>query len=572
MDYSPTFWRHCGLTLLLILTAGCKKEQTASSSEDAENANLLKDPPVLLTYIETIRHSKPLRAQSLATRAYSNPSLSFGQDWRWRFHMLYAAMLLDVVKPDEAEKLVNVPPPAAIPASEAVARIADLRGYLEQRNGALAKAEGLYQMAIADLNAIDDPCWRAELLVHQTSIANQQNQPAYLRELLSRTTPYTEKCGDKAWAVSALIWEAVADNDQMQYETALALLHKAVTLAGANGLSYLTNNALANIALVYSNLGDFESAVLTFNQIDDYFRSLAQPTERDLREWGGHIGHRARTYLALGRYKEAEADYLRAIELCDTDFQARYRAELASLYIAQGNLNSAQALNAKVDVTGHDPPTEALARLNLVKLARLNGHLSEAQAKLAEFEPKLRAVPETRNFLWQFQSEDALVEATLNRIPAARHRFEESLATAESARSSIKADQYRLTYFLPLLDIYRKYVDFLTAHNQPDQALHVAELGRARLLAEKLQKTPQKLTNVNFTSLARAKNAIITFLLGRPAKIVLMRLLTLSASQIFDLPAESVLQKLVERHNDTPFCTSVPWPRRRRGPPRFSTR
>jgi CHAT domain-containing protein len=150
--------------------------------------------------------------------------------------------------------------------------------------------------------------------------------------------------------------------------------------------------------------------------------------------------------------------------------------------------------------------------------------------------------------VWQAHIERAQTFAALGLLPKARHEFEAALNTSNAAREKIKTVDYALTYFSQLLGIYQSYVQFLAAHNQPNEALRVAESGHARLLAEKLNhsQSPASLFNPAYT--ARAKNAVILSYSVAPERSYGWAT-TASASRMFPLPSAANLAQRVGRHN-----------------------
>jgi CHAT domain-containing protein len=312
------------------------------------------------------------------------------------------------------------------------------------------------------------------------------------------------------------------------------------------------------MALCYYNLGDWDNALRTFDLTDDFYKSLPHPTGKELHDWGTHKGHRARTYLARRQYNEAARAYNQAIDIArqigDGPFLARWRAELTSLYIEMGDYRSAKSLNEQVvDDTNFetDFPAAAAAQLNTARLSRLQGELPKAQKDLADLQNEFERHPAQRDpkLVWQLHSERAQILADMKRVQKARREFEAALATADSARSAITADEYRLTFFLPLRNIYQSYVEFLAAQNQRVEALRVAESGHARLLAEKLNESVRPRSAYDFKHIARVKNAVILSYLTAPGGSY-MWVTTAAFTRMFRLPPEGTLRELIKRHNE----------------------
>jgi CHAT domain-containing protein len=80
-------------------------------------------------------------------------------------------------------------------------------------------------------------------------------------------------------------------------------------------------------------------------------------------------------------------------------------------------------------------------------------------------------------------------------------------------------------------------------------ALRIAELGHARLLAEKLHATKDQSAGPNFTGVARAKKAVILSYSTAPERSY-MWVTTSQESKMFPLPPEVELRDRIKRHNE----------------------
>jgi CHAT domain-containing protein len=553
----------CALGLLVGIVASCtdKREGNHSLSTTATESPL--EPAELLRFISRIRHSDAPLALKLAEKADKAPETAGAAHWRIR--LLLADLLLDQVGGSDKEvasavsKLLNSPIPPDVPSNEAAVRIASMKGYVAQRSSDWDTAESLYDEAHAGMSDVkDDPCWKAELLVqHQAQTLRHQNRWTIAANFLREATREIDACPDKYWAALVPNLEGNSYRDQSYYENAINSFQACLTIARSNKFPQLIPVSMANMALGYFDLGDYDAALRSFDETDAYYLSLSHLTKGQRSDWGVAKGHRARTYLALKKYDDAARLYREAIQIAaetDTsDYLTRWRAELTSLYIEKDDYKSAELLNQQVltENTLNDFPVAAAAQLNSARLARLEGDLPRAQNQLDALQRELEVhkMYSEPELLEQFHSERAQTLAGLNRAQQARHEFDAALRTADSARSSIKSDEYRLTYFLPSLNLYQNYVTFLADHYLPDDALRVAESGRARLLAEKLHETPTQRPKYDFTSIARAKNSIILSYSTAPIRSY-MWVTTAHSSQMFFLPSESELTELIKRHNE----------------------
>ncbi|WP_157984547.1 AfsR/SARP family transcriptional regulator [Lentzea terrae] len=131
---------------------------------------------------------------------------------------------------------------------------------------------------------------------------------------------------------------------QGKYADALAPLSRALEVASASGDQIEIASVAASLGFVHNELGDHEEAVIWAVRARDLFLELV-PDERDTavasnRDTLGSI------YRALGRYADAEANYLRSAELQAALSYRHYQADtlvrLADLKRELGELDAAR--------------------------------------------------------------------------------------------------------------------------------------------------------------------------------------------------------------------------------------
>ncbi len=219
------------------------------------------------------------------------------------------------------------------------------------------------------------------------------------------------------------------------------------------------------------------------------------------------------------------------------------------MYIETQEYDLARKLNDEVikvmDAT-KDPFGANRAYLNEARLSRLESHYEEAAQQLNALERQVK----DPKIIWQIHSERAQIYGATNHLAAAQKEFQAALSSAQAARNSLKADDYKLTDSTELRNIYQTYVSFLATHNQPKDALRFAELGHASLLAEKLRSAPVTNAAKDFTRIARAKNAVILSY-SISAKNSYLWVTTANSVQMFSLPIDSTekLERLINNHN-----------------------
>jgi CHAT domain-containing protein len=95
---------------------------------------------------------------------------------------------------------------------------------------------------------------------------------------------------------------------------------------------------------------------------------------------------------------------------------------------------------------------------------------------------------------WEAESRVARVYAEEGKYDAAEKEFRHSLATIEGVRSSVQAEDLRLSFLSSAISFYDDYIGFLISRHRAEDALQVAELSRSRTLAEGLGAAPKTLS------------------------------------------------------------------------------
>jgi CHAT domain-containing protein len=120
-------------------------------------------------------------------------------------------------------------------------------------------------------------------------------------------------------------------------------------------------------------------------------------------------------------------------------------------------------------------------------------------------------------------------------------------ATIESTRSKLRRDEWKLTFQSSIVPFYDDYVGLLMEKGETARALGVAESGRARVLAEKLDLAdkPQTVSAAALRNKARSLNAVLLSFWLAPKQSYLW-VVTPAAVRGFPLPPEKEIERLVE--------------------------
>ena len=236
-------------------------------------------------------------------------------------------------------------------------------------------------------------------------------------------------------------YEALGDYPQAQ-----VAYQQSLTLANAAGDNAGASSVLGNLGALYSTLGDAEGAIAT------YRASLALAQATDNQPLIGYVLHNlgAAYYVqndletALGYYQQSLA---LAQAIPDPQLEAQALGSLGLVYADQGDVEGAiAALRQSLAIA------RALENPQMIGLAQNNlGHTLFDAGRLTEAETELR----------------------------------QAIQSLESLRPGL-ADAYNVSLFDTHVLTYNLLQQILVAQGNTDEALEVAEQGRARAFAELL--------------------------------------------------------------------------------------
>jgi CHAT domain-containing protein/Tfp pilus assembly protein PilF len=342
---------------------------------------------------------------------------------------------------------------------------------------------------------------------------------------------------------------------QEHYDEAVDWYKASLQVSESNGEKDTSAITFGNMGWSYSSMGDFENALAYFEKAKE--ASSKSGLSSGEVEWTINIGN---LYYEQHDYVPAEAAYRHALALArKLGFElpaAECLDDLAQLELEKGDLPSARSFsNQAIELTRNSKDHFLVPYSSLVQ-----GRLEEAAKNYAAAERLLEGVIHDKNagssLQWEAEAHLAETYASEKKSELADRQFRLSVQTIEGARSSVKTEAFRLSFLSSAIHVYSDYIDFLVGEGRSADALQVAELSRARTLADGLGFS---LASLSFpirgfqpTATAKKLNAtILSYWLGTahsylwvitPAKISLIHL---PPSAEIDSLARSYHQALV---------------------------
>lgn len=356
---------------------------------------------------------------------------------------------------------------------------------------------------------------------------------------------------DRFLEAAALSGLGLLATRQGHYDESIDWNRRALQLSQSVGAGSSLERTLGNTGWSYLELGDFENALL-------YYTQAAETAERwglvtDQVVWLTSIAY---VQQALGDLPTAQNLLRRALDLArkqgDKSTVAQCLTQLTDVALTSGQISVAETYNAE---TSAMPPSQIEHRL-VIDALYYKGWIAESKRDYAGAERHLRNVISHPDVLTlqrlQAQARLAKVYAEERRNAEAEVEFRKCLYSIQSVRSSVKAEDLRMSFLSSGIDFYNDYVEFLVAEHRTDDALQVAELSRARTLAEGLgvaKNISFPLRNFAPQQIARRLHATLLFYWVADKHSYLW-VITPAKTTCFTLPATNEIDALVKSYRE----------------------
>jgi CHAT domain-containing protein/Tfp pilus assembly protein PilF len=413
-------------------------------------------------------------------------------DWHWRFIALKAEILLRQGLADDALALLRPELPSSLATSEVAV-------WRKLTQGAAAAYSLKYQ--------------ESETVLREASGLASRYQPQLLGQVALRMGTLADLRGDISAAMaayrealriarhqkdqfletSALGSLGLVATEQEHYDESLDWNRSALQLSLAAGARSSSARILGNMAWGYFELGDFDNALTFFKQAEEKSAEI------------GLVGDRIYWLIGVAVVHRRQFDYASAETVLDQALQlARSQSDKEILTTCLNNLSEVEAETGHLDLAEtYSNEVVALAVPGLdprlvFESVIVRGRIDESKhdyARAAEsFQRVINDLKAGSAQRWEAEARLARVYADEGEHGKAETEFRHSLATIEGVRSSVQAEDLRLSFLSSAIGFYDDYIGFLISRKRAEDALQVAELSRARTLAEGLGAAPKTLS------------------------------------------------------------------------------
>ncbi len=401
-------------------------------------------------------------------------------------------------------------------------------------------------------------------------------------------SPPETSCGD------VLRSRGVLSVQQGDVETARKFFEQSLFFARTYNDAFLEETALLNLGATSLRVGHFDEAI---DWSEDAYRAATKLGAEG--EAQAALGNEGWAYYNLGDSEKSLELSLeaakRATQAGDIVDELYWITNVGYVHASRGDLGSAkqsllEALNLAAQINGREGIYNADRALALVSVERGeldearkyadaaaaiaqkdNNHLDELYPLLvqgqvaarrggfAEAEKTFQQVehdPVCPIFLkWESQHWLARLYEDEKQPNEAVHEYQAALATFESARDTVRHEDFQLSFLTNAARIYDDYIHFLVSQGKSDEALRWADYSRARTLSEGLgllskgalkgeHAGPPPLRAQEISQ--RAKGTLLFYWLGE--KQSYLWAITPHKTSLFPLPPGAEIDALVQRY------------------------
>jgi len=486
-----------------------------------------------------------------ADKAYQQYSRTNNIEWAWRFRVLKAQTLLQRGALSESLQLLNEALPAALRFSDIAVRRRMVQGLAHDFSQQFDKAE-------EDLRD-------AEYLArsYQPNLLGDVEQSKGTLEIDQARYPEAEAAFQSALSiareqkqpfleVSALGALGNAAMAQEHFDAAIDRYKKALQLAQSVGMQSSVARALGSMGWSSFQLGDFEGALSLYQEGVDLSGRSGLVADRIY--WLTGV---AESQFALRNYAAAEEVLQQALRLARKQDDKRILVEclndLSVVAFGTGRVESALQYNQEamdIEHAGLDQSGIVDTKMLTARISTSHREFDQAGRLFREIIADSKSDQASR---WEAEAHLARMYEDENLPAKAEQEFTHSLQTVEKARSSIREEEFRLSFLSSSIAFYGDYIDFLISKGRPDDALRVAEQSRAQTLEEGLAGDKEAAAvanrNVRARELARRLKATLLFYwVGEKHSYVWV--ITPGKMTYVNLPPAAEIDRIVKSYRD----------------------
>ena len=529
------------VVLLLLMPLCC--DRSSSPQADFDHA------------YRALVHGELIQCQAKSKRGFSRFRDSSPR-WALRFRILEARALLEQGQFQDSLDLLS----GALPGSEeaefaiptaAIAAVARIR--LHDSSG----SQQALTPALDLCNVSEFPSC-GDLFQSAGVVAGERSDLSSAEKLYARSLLFARAHGDRFLESNSLLnlgydsiaeerFDEAADRSEMAYQSARTIDASVIALV-----------AQGNIGWAYYRLGDLEKALTLSLEAEAAAAQLGDVFDREnLLTNLGYI------YIDQRKFDLAAQSFQKALTLAEgikakEDIYNALRV-LARLALQTGDLDKASGYAEQALQIAHAAGIHADELYPMLVEGQIAAQRGDA-AKAARIFETVEHDPACPVFLkWEAQHSFAHLYEGQGQAAAADREYRTALSTFEAVRSTVRREDFQISFLTNGAHIYDDYIHFLVTQGKPEQALRWADYSRARTLSEGLgllsheHSSPKSKQNqldpppLDARTIAkRAGGTLLFYWLGE--KQSYLWAITPRTVQVFALPPSSEIEAAVQHY------------------------
>jgi CHAT domain-containing protein/tetratricopeptide (TPR) repeat protein len=487
--------------------------------------------------------------------AYQESDAAYNQlaghnpQWASRFRVLEAEILVWRGLSNDALHLLQPPLAPSLNAGDIGVRRELVLGLAQTSLQNFDEAEAHFTEADR-LAALYQPGLRGEILLARGNLSYARGnyrsaENDYLQSLLfargNRQTFLTLKSLGSLGAASM---------EEEHFDESIDWDEQALQVSRFLGARTATEKVVGNLGRNYYKMGDFDRALSLLTEAKN--ASLQLGANTDEMRWLMNIGeieHGQNSYLA------AERDFQQALILArglqNKTSIATCLSNLAVVELREGNYDAAGLHNDEALALEREDGDRPRLLQSLITDGYIAADKNEFAAAKLDFTQVIREKTLDRYLIRQAEVGLADVFVAAKQPADAEAHFKKAMATIEAARSSVRREDLRLSFLSGVAGFYGDYIDFLVSQRRTEEALQVAEVSRARTLAEGLGFSS---LSVNFPlenfrpqqTARRLSSTVFSYWLGLDHSYLWV--ITRERVELFTLPPAAEIDPLVQSY------------------------
>jgi CHAT domain-containing protein/tetratricopeptide (TPR) repeat protein len=417
---------------------------------------------------------------------------SENSEWHWRFTILKAELLWRQGSASQSLALLAAEPPDSLAATDLAIRrkLALITAYAFTQR--LSEADRLLT-EVEDLARKSHPELLGEIAIRRGTVRYLAGNIKQAEADFQKSLQIARELKDPFLEAAALESLGVVATQREHYDEAIEWDRTASQVARSVGAQRLLAEIDGNMGWCFRKLGDFENALSLYNQAEETSTRLG--LVGDQIYWLTGI---ANVHYEQHQYASAQTVLDQALNMArrqdDKGILIEFLNDLSEIAIETGQVDLADKYQNEASTVEKVNPDQSAT----IESALIRGRILQSRGQYAAAEDCFRQLiadlKTSSSQRWEGRARLASVYAEEKFDSKAEKEFRGSFDTIEQARASVQSEELRMSFISTALSFYDDYIKFLVAHRRVRDALQLAELSRARTLAERLGTQPKTLS------------------------------------------------------------------------------